>query len=30
MSELAEKNIDIQVLINEWLRTNIRLVQSTQ
>ncbi len=29
MSELAEdKGIDVQQLINEWLRTNIQLVKS--
>lgn len=29
MSKLAEeKNIDIQQLINEWLRANIKLVKS--
>jgi chorismate mutase len=29
MSQLAdEKEIDIQELVNEWLRVNIRLIQS--
>jgi hypothetical protein len=29
MSELADKkDIDIQVLVNEWLRNNIKLVKS--
>ncbi len=29
MSKLAEeKNIDVQQLINEWLRANIKLVKS--
>lgn len=31
LGKLAEKKqIDLQALVNEWLRTNIRLVQSTQ
>ena len=31
LSKLAEKKqTDIQELVNEWLRANIRLVQSTQ
>ena len=31
MSQLAdEKNVDIQELVNEWLRVNIKLVQSVQ
>ncbi len=31
LSKLAEKKqTDIQALVNEWLRTNIRLVQSAQ
>ena len=29
MNRLAdEKDVDVQELVNEWLRTNIRLVQS--
>ncbi len=29
MSRLAEgRDIDIQALVNEWLRTNIKLIQS--
>ena len=29
MSKLAaEKEIDIQLLVNEWLRTNIKLIES--
>lgn len=31
MSRLAdEKGVDIQELVNEWLRVNIKLVQSVQ
>ena len=31
MSQLAdEKAVDIQELVNEWLRVNIKLVQSVQ
>jgi hypothetical protein len=31
MSQLAdEKDVDIQELVNEWLRVNIKLVQSVQ
>ena len=31
MSRLAEeKNIDVQQLINEWLRVNIKLIQSVE
>jgi len=31
MNQLAkEKNVDIQQLINEWLRTNITLVKSVE
>ena len=31
MSKLAEEqDIDIQELVNEWLRANIRLIQSVQ
>jgi hypothetical protein len=31
MSQLAdEKDVDIQELVNEWLRANIKLVQSVQ
>ena len=31
MSRLAkDQDIDVQVLINDWLRMNIRLVQSVQ
>ena len=31
MSKLAEeKDVDVQQLVNEWLRTSIKLVQSTQ
>jgi len=31
MSKLAEEqDIDIQELVNEWLRVNIKLVQSVQ
>lgn len=31
MTQLAEKKqIDVQTLINEWLRTNIKLIQSAQ
>jgi hypothetical protein len=31
MNKLAEeKNIDIQELVNEWLRANIKLIQSVQ
>jgi hypothetical protein len=31
MSQLAEeKNIDIQQLINEWLRSNINLIKSVK
>ena len=31
MSQIAEtKHIELQELVNEWLRTNIKLVQSTQ
>jgi len=31
MSKLAEeKDVDVQQLINEWLRANIKLVQSVQ
>jgi len=31
MSKLAEKqDIDIQNLVNEWLRVNIKLLQSVQ
>ncbi len=25
-----EKNIDVQTLVNEWLRNNIKLIQSIQ
>lgn len=31
MSQLAdEKDVDIQELVNEWLRVNIKLIQSVQ
>jgi len=31
MSKLAEEqDIDIQELVNEWLRANIKLIQSVQ
>ena len=31
MSQLADEgDVDIQVLVNEWLRANIKLVQSVQ
>ena len=31
MSQLAEeKNMDVQQLINEWLRSNIKLVKSAK
>lgn len=31
MTQLAEKKqIDVQALVNEWLRTNIKLIQSAQ
>ena len=31
MNKLAdEKNINVQTLVNEWLRVNIRLVRSVQ
>lgn len=31
MTKLAErKGVDVQVLINEWLRSNIQLVESVQ
>jgi hypothetical protein len=31
MSQLAdEQDVDIQELVNEWLRVNIKLVQSVQ
>ena len=31
LSKLAEKKeTDVQVLVNEWLRANIRLVESVQ
>lgn len=31
LSQLAaKKEIDVQTLVNEWLRTNIKLVQSAQ
>jgi hypothetical protein len=31
MNELAEEqDIDIQELVNEWLRANIKLIQSVQ
>jgi hypothetical protein len=31
MSELAEtKQVDVQALVNEWLRVSIKLVQSMQ
>ena len=31
MSKLAEKkNIDVQALVNEWLRANIRVIESIQ
>lgn len=31
MSQLAdEKDVDIQELVNEWLRVNIKLVQSVK
>ncbi|MCB0124314.1 MAG: hypothetical protein KDE58_18790 [Caldilineaceae bacterium] len=31
MSRLAErKGVDMQVLVNEWLRSNIQLVESVQ
>ena len=31
MSKLAEeKDMDVQQLVNDWLRTNIKLVQSVQ
>ncbi|MBF2028545.1 MAG: hypothetical protein IGS48_17575 [Oscillatoriales cyanobacterium C42_A2020_001] len=26
----ADKHIDVQALVNEWLRSNIRLIQSVQ
>jgi hypothetical protein len=26
----AEKNIDVQVLVNEWLRNNIKIIQSIE
>ena len=25
-----EKNIDVQILVNEWLRNNIKLIESIQ
>ncbi|MFM6189246.1 MAG: hypothetical protein ACKPEN_04060 [Planktothrix sp.] len=25
-----QKNIDVQVLVNEWLRSNIKLIQSIE
>jgi hypothetical protein len=31
MSKLAEeKDVDVERLVNEWLRSNIRLIQSVQ
>ena len=31
LSKLAEeKDVDVQQLVNEWLRTNIKLIQSVQ
>jgi hypothetical protein len=31
MSKLAEeKDVDVQQLINDWLRTNIKLIRSVQ
>jgi hypothetical protein len=31
MSKLAEeKDVDVQQLVNDWLRTNIKLIQSVQ
>jgi hypothetical protein len=31
MSKLAEeKDVDVERLVNEWLRNNIRLIQSVQ
>ncbi|MCB0078175.1 MAG: hypothetical protein KDD73_12245 [Anaerolineales bacterium] len=31
LTQIAEaKHIELQELVNEWLRTNIKLVQSTQ
>lgn len=31
LSQLAdEQDVDVQYLVNEWLRTNIRLVQSVR
>jgi len=31
MTRLAEKKqIEVQALVNEWLRTNIKLIQSAQ
>ena len=31
MSQLAdEKDVDVQYLVNEWLRANIKLVQSVR
>ena len=30
MNKLAEeKEVDVQLLVNEWLRTNIKLIEST-
>lgn len=26
----ANKNIEVQVLVNEWLRSNIKLIQSVE
>jgi len=31
VTKIAEdKNIDVQVLVNEWLRNNIKLIQSIE
>ncbi len=31
LTKVAEqKNIDVQVLVNEWLRNNIKLIQSIE
>ncbi len=30
MSKLDEQGVDVQKLVNEWLRANIKLVQSVQ
>ncbi len=30
MSKLDEQGVDVQKLVNEWLRANIKLIQSVQ